>query len=1172
MPDQDILSILFPGGGMNQDDNPLNFPPDNDGLSPFGQGDYRYARNVRIGMTTQANMGAIENIASSVTLTSYLVWNGSAFVAGSPPSGNNKCIGKYEDVKNNAFYAFVYNDAGNHVIYKVQRGAEVYATTITEILRWSGLNFKPDHIISAWMIGPYLGFTSNQVGDVVSNSVGSIANPPRIADTTDVYKLIFTLGASFQEYHISLAKWAPQSPPVLQKSTITQNQYLKYGIYQFSYRYIFKGGFKSTFSPNSYFYTNEINTTTIPNAPTVLLRVSGFVFSYNNRSATAINHNSIGFYQFVEYIELAYRESSIATWKLFQRYTVQTSANDTFLFTNSGPSSLIPTNESSQPFDSVPFYSGSGEAIDSRTMLADNTDELPVPDFDVDNISVVQSDPFISNEWNSGGNFTSLSPGVSSILSGIIGGRRFSFKGRGIYKLAIQYQHWSGRRWEAITMDKWTYLVPSTGQTMVPGSGYFFETENALQFSIPAGIKPPDGAVSYQILRSNCLNIEFFLHGVVNNYTFLQNEVNDLNDDVSTPDGIQTILNDYFDNKAIEITDQNRLLSDRIVSYIRKNKAVTTVSTASQIYIDISNWMLPTKADATASSDHPHNNLFYTFRKGDRVRFYGNVNRTGPSYDVFDEEIVEYTGKAIIINKPLGLTVLHNRNGTIPAQQEFFVEIYRPRPLTEDVIFYEMGEWYPVVQPCTPNRDFSKRDWVWTGNQNVTDSTVVGNLIFNKMPIMIGDVWQVKREMYYDYFSVTFPGTISPLIAGQMTQDPRKAYGTWDHNNGKPAAAYKYIPKIFEKTTQVRFGLRYLQDSVFNGINTFLDENQFIYPQEYGRIRALVNTNNAQVESVGNIMLAIGEIEAWSIYVNRTSIEDLSGRTQVSLSDQVLGSYNTLLGSFGTMNPDSVARRNGRVMWWSQRNSCWARYSRDGTTNVSEYKMLTWFRQIGDIITPTYAGTPAKVIAVYDNIHKEWLTLINHSSMPSTFRNYDAYKNVVFSELNKRWKMAQDFESADFYTYIGNDIYTIVGTTVTVHERGTTYGNFLGVDKPSQWEPVANVDQRDSKTWGAVEVIATDKWSAEHIRGDWRSNGKVQQDSKIQLSQFEFKEDRYVSAVYNDRNTPNAISEDAAIINGNTMRSRAITIFFQLDRSVNYLSLFNYAQIRAIDSPKNPRK
>ena len=52
---------------------------------------------------------------------------------------------------------------------------------------------------------------------------------------------------------------------------------------------------------------------------------------------------------------------------------------------------------------------------------------------------------------------------------------------------------------------------------------------------------------------------------------------------------------------------------------------------------------------------------------------------------------------------------------------------------------------------------------------------------------------------------------------------------------------------------------------------------------------ALINTSNTQVESVGNILLAIGEDQSWSIYVNRVTIDDLSGRTQVGLSEKVLG-------------------------------------------------------------------------------------------------------------------------------------------------------------------------------------------------------------------------------------------------------------------------------------------
>lgn len=1159
--------MLFPGGGMNQDDSVLNFPKDNAGASTFEQGDYRYALNVRVGTTANDNYGALTNIRSTSEITAVQVYNGSDWVAGSIPVGTNVCIGQCEDPKNNCFYAFVYNSNGDHFIY---RGTK---TNIRILLQWSGLNFKSDHIISAWLTGPYLGFTCSQIGGSVIGSIGDIANPPRIIDTTNIFELFANLSSSFSEYHISLSKWAPLSPPVPRQSLALASQNLRYGRYQFCYRYIYTGGFRSTFSPPSFFYTNEFSGLSL--AAEVL--IPGFIFNYNNRTATAFGHDDLPFYQFVEYIELAYRESSIDSWKLFQRYQVASSGNTLFNFQNSGPIARIPSNEIAQPFDSVPFYAGCGEAIDNRPILADTIDELQVPEFAVEDVSVAEASPFLNN-WNGPATaFSTLSAPQQADLQQILNTKQFSFKSRGIYKLGIVFQHWSGRTWQAISPDNWIYNIP-TSFLAGSGSGLGPNTEAsfALSFNIPSSIIPPDGAVAYEIVRTNCLNIEFFIHGFANNFEYMQNDANPLNDQLQTPEEIQTIKNNYFDNQALIVSgnSQDLNLSDRIFSSVSKRKPATNFASCSLIYVDISNWFMPTKANAGSSSDNPNNNQFYTFLKGDRLRIY-EFSPSGAITE-YDEEIVEYTGKGLIINKPAGMTYGADRNNPVGIQNKehaFFIEVYREKKFNTDdsVTFYSMGEWYPVTQPCTPSRDFSKRDFRWSNSAAVTLSTVAGNVIYNKMPISNGDVWIVPKIFYYDYFNVGFPGQYpgSPpatFLNYQMNQDKNKSYDDWDHNNGRPYAAYQYIPKVFEKPTQARFGLRYLQDSVFNGLNTFIDENQFIYPEEYGRIRRLVNTNNAQVESVGNILLALGEIEVWSIYVNRTTLEDLSGRTTVSISDKVLGSFNTLLGSFGTMNPESVARKNGRVVWWSQRIGCWARYSRDGMTNISEVKMKNWFHEIADLIDDTYSDTPAKCIAVFDDFYDEWVTHITHQDMPGIFRGYDRYKCVTFSEQDRQWKSVYDY-AADRFTYIGGTVYSLIGGRVIAHEQGSDYGKFYGTSQASKWQPVANVLPRNSKAWRAIEEVATDKWSAQ-VTGDWRSNNAVRQQSTILLADLELREDRYVAAVLQDTNTPNVIYPE---INGDEIRSRALLLMLTLDPAVDYLTIFNYLNVKASDSPKNPK-
>jgi len=359
MADKEIT--ITPLGGLNQDDSPFVPPAGSGGISPFEQGDYRYALNCRIGSSSEDNSSSVENIPSTLLINNYWAWNGSAFASTTAPAGNNTALNKFEDRENNTLYWFVKNSNGNDQILKYVK----HENKIYELLKWDGLNF--DGFISVCKINKYLIFTDN-------------VNAPRIVNTEDAYVLKYTLGADFSEYHISFAKWAPIMPPIIRADTGQSSPFMEKGAFQFSYRYVYVGGLKSTLSPPSPFCTNE----TYDQDYVFMVSLPGYIYDKENDSY--FTHASIKFYEVVQFIELVYRESPIQPWKIFQRHTVESSGNQTFYFSNNGNIAIIPEIEGNQYSDSVPFLSRSCEAIDNRPMFANNEDELEVPDLAVENV------------------------------------------------------------------------------------------------------------------------------------------------------------------------------------------------------------------------------------------------------------------------------------------------------------------------------------------------------------------------------------------------------------------------------------------------------------------------------------------------------------------------------------------------------------------------------------------------------------------------------------------------------------------------------------------------------------------------------------------------------------------------------------------------------------------
>lgn len=1141
---------IAPTGGINQDDSLFVPPPGSGGISPFAQGDYRYALNARIGSSIEDNSSSVENFPSTLLINNYWVWDGSAFVSGSAPSGTNTAINKFEDRETNKVYWFVHNSNGNHQILMFVK----YERKIYEILNWSGLNFDTSKRVSSCKISKYLIFTDYN-------------SAPRIVDVEDVYKLKYTLGVNFSEFHISFAKWAPIMPPLVTAYESEENDFMAEGAFQFNYRYVYKGGFKSTFSPPSAWATNQ----SLGNSYVFKITLPGYIYDKENDSF--FTHEQSKFYEFVEYIELAYRESPIQPWKLFIRHAVESSGNQEFYFKNNGNIAIIPAIEGNQYFDSVPLLSGVCEAIDNRPLFADNLDEFEVPEFEVEDVGVAQSPE--SDTWVSMGSaFTGLSGAMQAIKTGQSLVNYFNFKPRAIYKLGIVYHHWTGRTGLAISPSNWIYQIPPT--EAIAGTPTSFDKFFGLAFTIPSGINPPNDAVGYSIVRTNALNLEFFIEGIFNDVKYLgKNTVTSpLEDYKSIPATIQSITNDRYN---AENPNPELDISRMQASAYRDDVEVATLAVAGRLYFDCNNWINSCKANGAGTSSRGSNNIFYNFQKGDRLRFVGSDAGSG-SYPKlwFDVEIVEFTGRGFVVNKPDNLTFLPQiaSGDWAPSYQQ--IEVYRLKKFNEQdtFFFYDIGEYYPITNPCTPSRDFAKRDFTWTNSAAVTGSTIGNSLypIYNKIPVVNGDTWVVEKTMTFDYAATGTKNGASYLQrVTQMNPDPKNAGGEWNHNQGRPFVAYEYIPVEFRKETQVRFGNKFLEDSLFIGINTFLAANQFIYPSEYGRIRAMVNTSNAQVESVGNILLVLGEQESWSVYVNRTTLEDLSGRSQVSISDKVLGSFNTLLGSHGTLNPESVSKESGMVLWWNAKRGVWLRYSRDGLTEVSKYGMKNWFKDLGDLLTQYYySGTAPKVISVFDDYHEEWITRIDHSLLPGTFKGYSSYKCASFAERNadKRWKTIWDY-APDLFASMDNEVYSIIGSVIHIHEQGADFGSIYGIKKDTLLELVANPEFRKNKTWKSVALTTSDKWEFTAIKGDWKSNSATRQQTEILQAQLTAKEDTYWAWIRRDGNSPNAPNFETGVVSGNYMRSKTLVLSLKLDPDIDYLSLFHWLNVSYDDSEKN---
>lgn len=1124
----------------------------------------------------------------------------------SKPTGTEKVIGKLEDTEFQRIYEAVWNSEGNHTI----RYFDPSVNGTIELLQWSGLNFESNYFVKMAKLDNWLAFTDRN-------------NPPRLIDTDAISNLFIDLGENdFREFHISFHKWAPTAPaiPRVYYDNVTNNyEKLKNRVFHFSYRYIYNGHLKSRWSPISkpavtsvcgFYYGSEPSLSARSKRITSIeVDIPGFFYD-SPSSATAFNyfdHTHLKFKKAVRYIELAFRDGQNELWKSWKTIDMNDTFNRLQYFDGTGNLTPIPNDDFNQLFDTVPFKAGTVEAIDNRFVFGDCLDEeTPSTGLVVTNVGSVVA-PIEDWDDSQSSAFPLLSSGPRADLLRKNALSLFNFKDRCTYKVCIQWMHRNGWRSAGYTTDNWFYKIEDTT----------IDGFNKLQaFNFKLQVRPPEWAVGYQILRTNALDIDYFMYGSVNAFTPIIDDVSIITDQLELPQDVKNRIQQHFDNESLvdtsavvaeiqkELTaalpktttdptakanrdpeavlqlvsgigegnvlnllknkNRNNSLATKLQQQLRKTKEINILSSASRIHININNWYFGAKK--TATSEHPLNRLMYNFKDGDRVRFVGSSATASPTsasnLKEYDVPIIEFTGKGIIIERPVDLLWIQQ---TTAVAGLFYhtIEVYTPKtPTTLDHVFYETGEWYPVLYPGTDDRVLSKSDFVYTNNNAVTSSTYGFFNFFNKIPFFYADCYKVSKRIYRDSI---LGGDQSQAINLSMNPDDNQTFGIWDRGNGRTAVTYRDIPISSFKKTMARYGGKIVEESFVNNLNNFKENDQFVYPSEYGRIRDLVNTSNAQVESTGSILLAIGEREAFSIYVNRTTLEDLSGSTDVRESTRVLGSYNTLLGSHGTLNPESISKYRGNVYWWDVINGSWVRYGRDGLTAISDYKKRNWFKELSSLLLPQYLTDEIPVvISEFDPFNMELVTFINHSLLPATFRGYADYKGDTFSEEDTRWKNNHSYNPERF-AKMNNQLYGFKDGDIYQHEATDNYSTFYGVKYDVKVEPVFNDFPEDIKRWMTIILGSTDKWSVERVLSEYRGN-KALIESSITLDQFETREDKHWASFRGNINTPNRIN---AIIEGDPLRSKAIQVLLKLDPSVVHLSLLHNVVAGFIESPKN---
>jgi hypothetical protein len=565
--------------------------------------------------------------------------------------------------------------------------------------------------------------------------------------------------------------------------------------------------------------------------------------------------------------------------------------------------------------------------------------------------------------------------------------------------------------------------------------------------------------------------------------------------------------------------------------------------------------------------------LFYTFTKGDRIRFIKSAEEQ-PFNVNFDLEILNYDiGTAIItLRNEFNLPQLSISGGDL-------FEIYTPFKTLENNLYFEIGEFYKIENGLHLGNE---------QNQTDTEPAIV--------KFTSGDTYLFKRNM-----PVTETSFKNEFVESNFVNDfVNRNFITSDV--GRPNIVNMDIKQLRRPTT-IYYSDRFIPETGINGLNSFFDNHFEQYDRNYGSIQRLASFDKR--------LECYQELKVGQILVEENVIFDQFAQGQVAASEKVLSKIIYYAGEFGIgLHPESFCYYGNRRYFVDYRRGVVCRLSNDGITPISDVKMEEFFEDkfkeylsqelVPTIFTTYDVGYDELVVAfgglnrtlfippvvgninfgsiVYESRLLEGSsTIVFDAQLEDNKTGYEAditvtrdlvkgtyiieatpilpaYERKVdvdikpitlaFSETTKHWTTFYSFVP-EYMCSVGLNIVTFKNGQLFLHDQNANHSVFYGVAYKSElWVPF-NVMPESSKILKSIVLYTTSPFDViiETLNGQ-ETNNTLDDfiDEDLEGLVFNGKENAFYSQVWRDINSVNEDSPVLARINGDAMRDRSFLV------------------------------
>lgn len=992
--------------GINSDDAPYLLDPK----------EYLGALNIRFITSENGEVGQITNIEGNQLKNQTIDRTGATTTFTLPQYGWNKTIGAYEDYAKRRLYWFNYNSTGWHGIYCYDADTDKIYTLLENTNNDDLLYFYQDKFIhSVALIGDLLYWIEDGMQKKINVEAAIKANHPTYATSVDRYELfkviisnagtgytngiypnvavsnvtppnpahigvgaratvtvsggvitkvvmtyfgryyrlgdtftfdssviggtgsgvVITINELLSDKVLSVIRWKPMFPVDVTSGTELGlvNNFLDNDAYEFSYRYIYRDGETSVFAPYS---------------EMIPYSVDGSANNY----VDVVHPNQI-IEQDVIKVEFAVKYmtgGNVFIIKTFDKAAIDVHNTGTWLsyrFYNDTVGIAVAQAEYSKPFDYVPVSSQTLEVAKNRLFLGNNVygyNDPTTSSLSADAIPVVYNK--VTGVWME----------LEYLKLGVV------FKK---YYVGIAYE------------GGYKYFYPDT-QPVPPTFPSTIDFVNDLNIFYPLGadvttgeqiatyeggtlvsfnytgsyadvtnlpLIPPvtaagAGGINFKSNSFYRVGIVFYdkygrSGGVISNDNCNANTADKAyNDNTYNRDIIWSLSNS---NPSSEIPDwawyysivRTKCLT--VSSFMQwkgafkyaVKDAVTGVISYQDTYPTGGGYGLAISATNLAELG-----MGYSFKEDDVMRIY----QSGGNKYVLN--VKDQSGEYIIVD-PVDI-------GSAAVITDNLYELSTPYVKSEQELYYEVGNMYTVYNPTTSFRSYSQT-----------------------YGFLIGDVY-IKLIASGSYFT-------------ENMSLSKRYWQNWYTGIGRANAITNSTQSI--RPVSISYSGTYMPGTMLNGLSTFEALDAVDLPLELHSIQKLVITSKIQFE--GNVMLAIGEQATANIYIDETQVFDNTGSSFLAKSSGVIGNINVLRGLFGTINPESVFRWAGEVMYFDANRGAWVKYDVNGLSALSDKKMRQFFKKSGEAIinnkrnpavyNAVNTNLPIRVLGQVDPYHEEYL-------------------------------------------------------------------------------------------------------------------------------------------------------------------------------------------------------